>query len=221
MGTCHASADSANAVKEMIRAVKPSAVALELCQGRARHLRSEGHVQILSPADFLKLPGSFGQRAFTHSIKSLQDLLRLFGINYGEEFRVAWEEGEKIRTKFHYIDQDIDVTVREVKKNLSLLEITNFVMGLPQHAKNYPALFENASQIDSMKSIEALMSNQRVLQQTFQLLEDHFPGAMKAILHDRNELMTQQLREMEGRIVAVVGLAHMEGMQKLWHEAEP
>lgn len=114
-----------------------------------------------------------------------------------------------------------EVTLREVKKNLSLLEITNFVMGLPQHAKNYPALFENATQIDSMKSIEALLSNKRFLQQTFQLLEDHFPGAMKAILHDRNELMTQKLREMEGRIVAVVGLAHMEGMQKLWHEAEP
>lgn len=109
---------------------------LELCEGRARHLRSEGQMQVLSPTDFLKLPGSFGQKAFSHSIRSLQELLKLFGINYGEEFRVnnllviwhvkellrphrecthlfvqvALEEGDKIGADLHYIDQNIDVS---------------------------------------------------------------------------------------------------------------
>lgn len=44
---------------------------------------------------------------------------------------------------------------------------------------------------------------------------------MKAILHDRNEFMIKHLRDMNGKIIAVVGLAHMEGMEKLWREAEP
>lgn len=221
LGTCHASADSANSVKEMIRVIKPSAVALELCEGRARHLRSEGQVKVLSPTDFLKLPGSLGQKAFSHSIRSLQELLKLFGINYAEEFRVALEEGDKIGANLHYIDRNIDVTLQEVKKNLSFLEITNFIMGLPQHSSQYPALFESASEIAKMRSIEDLMRNKKILGEIFQLLEDHFPGAMKAMLHDRNEVMVKQLRVMEGKVVAVVGLAHIAGMETLWREAEP
>ena len=43
----------------------------------------------------------------------------------------------------------------------------------------------------------------------------------KAILHDRNKLMTQRLRRIKGRIVAVVGLGHIQGIQELWQTGEP
>lgn len=178
-------------------------------------------MQVFSPTDFLKLPGSLGQKAFSHSVRSLQELLKLFGINYGEEFRVALEEADKIGADLHYIDENIDVTLQNVKRNLSILEITSFFMGLPQHSSRYPALFEIAMQIDKDKNIEDLMRNKQVMQQISQLLGDHFPGAMKAILHDRNDLMIKRLREMKGKIIAVVGIAHVEGLEKLWQEQEP
>ena len=47
-----------------------------------------------------------------------------------------------------------------------------------------------------------------------------FLRQMKAILHDRNEYMVKNLREMRGSIVGVVGALHVEGMHKLWRAAE-
>lgn len=213
IGTCHASSASANAVKEMIRAIKPSTVALELCEGRARSLLSGNQAKTFSPKDFLNLPESFGQKI--SAFKPLQELLKIFGINYGEEFKVAMEESGKIGAELLYIDREMDVTFREVNKSLSFLEITKFVVNLPHHASRFPNFFESRS----ICSIEDFMRDKKLEQQVFQFLEEQFPGAMKAILHDRNEYMIKQLKEKKGKIVAVVGLAHVDGMEKLWNNS--
>lgn len=214
IGTCHASAESANAVKEMIRAIKPSTVALELCEGRACSLLWGKQAETFSPKDFLNFPGSFGQKI--SSFKPLQEFLKFFGINYGEEFKVAMEESCKIGAELLYIDREMDVTLREVNKNLSVLEITKFVVNLPQHASRFPEIFEGGS----ISSIDDFMRDKKLVQQVFQFLEEQFPGAMKAILHDRNEYMVKQLKEKKGKIVAVVGLAHVDGVEKLWNDSE-
>jgi hypothetical protein len=149
---------------------------------------------------------------------------------------------------FNKVPSILQETLSEVKNNLSLLTIANFVMHLPQHAEHYPGLFENASKI---KGIEDFITNETLMQEMIKLLGDHFPGAVcavkfdwiflqlrasscslvdftlyflclqtKALLHDRNELMTQRLRSIEGRIVAVVGLGHVQGIQELWQNEE-
>ena len=44
-------------------------------------------------------------------------------------------------------------------------------------------------------------------------------GLSQVLLGERNEAMTKALRNLNGKVVAVVGLAHLDGMEQLWHEA--
>lgn len=44
-------------------------------------------------------------------------------------------------------------------------------------------------------------------------------GSSQVLLGERNEAMTKALRNLNGKVVAVVGLAHLDGMEQLWHEA--
>lgn len=43
---------------------------------------------------------------------------------------------------------------------------------------------------------------------------------MQVLLHDRDEHMVHQLAKLSGRVVGVVGLAHLDGMQKRWEQLQ-
>jgi pheromone shutdown protein TraB len=42
---------------------------------------------------------------------------------------------------------------------------------------------------------------------------------VKVMVHERDELMVKRLLECEGTVVGVVGMAHMDGIERLWKEA--
>lgn len=43
---------------------------------------------------------------------------------------------------------------------------------------------------------------------------------VKVMVHERDQLMVKRLLECEGTVVGVVGMAHMDGIERLWKEAE-
>ncbi|KAI3884167.1 hypothetical protein MKW92_016971, partial [Papaver armeniacum] len=42
----------------------------------------------------------------------------------------------------------------------------------------------------------------------------------KVVVEDRDKHMFMELRRFEGKIVAVVGIGHMDGIELLWERAE-
>ena len=49
-------------------------------------------------------------------------------------------------------------------------------------------------------------------------LREAHPGLARAVIDERDEHMVERLREVEGRGVAVVGLAHLDGIEAKWAE---
>ncbi len=39
---------------------------------------------------------------------------------------------------------------------------------------------------------------------------------VQVLLHERDEFMARELRKQSGRVVAVVGMAHMDGIERWW-----
>ena len=48
----------------------------------------------------------------------------------------------------------------------------------------------------------------------------HPPHPAPLCADERDEIMTQSLLRLEGRVVGVVGLAHLDGIERRWEEAQ-
>jgi pheromone shutdown protein TraB len=44
------------------------------------------------------------------------------------------------------------------------------------------------------------------------------PLCLQVMLQQRNAKMARALRHLEGKVVAVVGMAHLDGIEQLWQE---
>lgn len=45
------------------------------------------------------------------------------------------------------------------------------------------------------------------------------PGAVRVMLDERDDVLCSNLLKCEGRVVGVVGLAHLDGIERRWQEA--
>ncbi|KAI3914187.1 hypothetical protein MKW92_002780 [Papaver armeniacum] len=50
--------------------------------------------------------------------------------------------------------------------------------------------------------------------------KDVSPERFKVLIEDRDEHMFKELRRFQGKIVAIVGMGHMDGIELLWKRAE-
>jgi len=80
-------------------------------------------------------------------------------------------------------------------------------------------VFEAQKGKNTEELIEA-MKNREWLRAVIKEVDQRAPEFSKAILHDRDLYMYQQLLRTPGDIVvAVVGLAHVEGIERRWNDA--
>ncbi|KAI3992924.1 hypothetical protein MKX01_011647, partial [Papaver californicum] len=173
-GVTHGTKESAETVKKVINAVRPDAVALELCK----------------------------QRALLLGMRRMPEKVGL----------VAMEESQKVKAKLVLIDQDIAV----ICKQLRSLSIPGSIFN--RKLSNY---------IEEVKRwLIPIFSTEKVPRSYLgdkRRLGHHFisPEHDKLIVQERDILMCTRLRRLEEKIIiAVVGVAHMEGIELLWKRAE-
>ncbi|MCL7023686.1 hypothetical protein MKW94_017502, partial [Papaver nudicaule] len=115
------------------------------------------------------------------------------------EFRVAMEEASRVGAVCSFIDQDINVTLQQLHDVMSS-------DSMRRSHEIVTELYEDftRSNIQERRSIWRVVS----------------PVTFKVLLEDRDEHMFKELRRFQGKIVAVVGMAHMDGIELLWKRAE-
>lgn len=220
IGIDHVTPRSAELVKNLITDVKPSVVAVELCEERAKSLLDgEEEHKKLSLMDFLAIKGSLSQKLITFVIQNMYADLACTGLKPGEELRVAMERGKAIGANISYIDQNIDVIIERAGQGFLLTELWRYWLKQKEVVSQYPNFFTALRYKDINHCAEAMLQPE-ALQEAVQIGERFFPGLVKAILHERNAYMVKNLREMKGSIVGVVGALHVNGMHKLWQQAE-
>ncbi|KAI3895548.1 hypothetical protein MKW92_009174 [Papaver armeniacum] len=210
VGTCHVSKQSAETVKKVnllflfpfkfrvIDYVRPDVVAVELCEKRVAAMNKQ------QPDD------DTWYKLFRKSIKAPGGLCRrrrldAYGIIAALEFKVAMEESARVGATCFYIDQDINVTHEQLSK------VPSFDL-LWKAYRDYrlSADTDFADEKHTRSSLRESSGKQK----------KRCPDISKVMIEDRDRFMFTNLRNFQGKVVAVVGMSHMDGIELLWKRAE-
>ncbi|KAH9319173.1 hypothetical protein KI387_020942, partial [Taxus chinensis] len=142
VGTNHISEKSAQLVKQVVGFVNPNIIAVELCIRRAESLQQpqSKHPSILKLfSNSWEVPGSPHMKLVHFSLHFLYHNLRVIGFEPGKEFKIALEECKRLEAQLLLIDEDIDVTTRNLGDALSFISLLRIIkkkMGLKELAAN-------------------------------------------------------------------------------------
>ncbi|CAL8462425.1 g1958 [Coccomyxa elongata] len=224
VGTAHVSRNSAEEVRELIRVVKPTSVMVELCESRARRLRASSQLQ---EGDFakdlvqevLRQLGAGGrdlpQQFMKMGMQGFYRLLKTWGMDPGLEFKVAMEEAELLRARIVFGDADQDRTMRRISESLSLQGLLGMVMGGGLPPADVLDFLKSNGSSKLTDQVEA-MKNRRMARAMTEYMRKVNPALAEALTDERDEYMVKCLQKLEGRVVGVVGLAHLDGIERRW-----
>lgn len=225
LGTSHVSQRSVDEVREVIERVKPDFVMVELCRKRYEVMESRAG-QKDSPAAFVeqvarmltsRTVGVVGKLVGI-GLSSFYRLLSFRGLHPGKEFEVAIEEAKKVGAKVVLGDQDIDTTLNQLGQfnlNISVQDAFQF---FGQRMPDDIAETIGGKAVSDEDMYER-MRDRKVVRRFNEEMQKGAPTIYKALVSERNEVMFKALRNLTGKVVAVVGLAHVDGIEELWQQA--
>ena len=209
LGTAHVATASVEAVKQNIEEWKPDIVAVELCKSRHdaltqdKRLDREGLLKVIKEG---KAP-----------MVLLQSLLaaeqRKLGLDEGQqpgaELLAAVEAAEEYELRVELVDRDIQTTLRRAWKNMSLKEKAGLMWAL---------LAEDES--NEELELEQMLEDKDLLTSLMEELREVSPGAGSVLIDERDEFIARKISGIrsQGKVLAVLGAGHLEGVSKLLEE---
>ena len=206
LGTAHVATASVEAVKENIEEWKPDIVAVELCKGRhdaltqEKRLDREGLLKVIKEG---KAP-----------MVLLQSLLaaeqRKLGLDEGQqpgaELLAAVEVANEAELRVELVDRDIQTTLRRAWNKMSFKEKFGLMWAL---------LAEEDS--DEELELEQMLADKDLLTSLMEELREVSPGAGSVLIDERDEFIARKISGIrsEGKILAVLGAGHLDGVSKL------
>ncbi|KAI3968600.1 hypothetical protein MKW92_028130 [Papaver armeniacum] len=217
VGTIHVSKESADTVKKVINYVMPDVVAVELCNKRAMELMK------WKPGDddlyklclkSMKAPGGLSMKLFSFLINLWYRRFRAGGTFPGLEFKVAMEESIRVKAECFPIDQDVRVLFQQLSELLSYDFLWRICTKGSEESKEMDQLL---NYFTDFKDEDMTRSSVREM---ISFLKKVFPEISRLIIEDRDKVMFTRLRRFRGKIVAVVGMGHMDGIELMWKSSE-
>ena len=209
LGTAHVATASVEAVRENIANWGPDIVAVELCQGRhdaltqEKRLDREGLLKVIKEG---KAP-----------MVLLQSLLaaeqRKLGLDEGQqpgaELLAAVEAAKEAGLKVELVDRDIQTTLRRAWNKMGLNEKLGLMWAL---------LAEEDS--DEELELEQMLEDKDLLTSLMEELREVSPGAGSVLIDERDEFIARKISSIrkDGKVLAVLGAGHLEGVSKLLNE---
>jgi pheromone shutdown-related protein TraB len=205
VGTAHVSDKSVTEVNEVIDREKPDIVAVELCKARYDALKGKEEVKEVNVKELLS--GNKFYHFLMHWL--LAYVQKKFGkeqgVKPGAEMLSAIEIAEKNNSHIALIDRDIQITLARFWNKMSFFEKLKLFGSL------IGAMFGGTEDIDMDK-----ITDEDVVSQLVSELRKIAPTAASVLLDERNAIMAKNLLDIsrEGKVVAIVGAGHREGIQK-------
>ena len=206
VGTAHVSAQSVQDVRDVVAAVHPDTMAIELCEPRYQGLvkkeawRHTNIFQVVRQGKSMFLLAQLALQAFYRRLgKQLE-------VEPGAEMLAGAACAEETGATLELIDRRIDITLKRVWRHLSFWHRVKLVGVMVE------AMF--GSEEIAGADIEA-MKKQDQLESLMGEMGKAFPEIKKRLIDERDVYLAQKLRLAKGeRIVAVVGAGHVPGMLK-------
>jgi pheromone shutdown-related protein TraB len=207
VGTAHVSRESIEQVKETIEKENPDVVGVELDPQRFAQLKSGKKWQETDILEILKQGKMYLfliNVLLTNMQRKLGDEL---GIAPGSEMLEAISLAEKKNITIGLLDRDIRITLKRAFENTGLIEKAKLGFQV------ISGFFQEAEPITKEK-VEELKKTD-ILNKLMQELSVQFPSLKRTLVDERDIFIANQILNSPGKkIVAVLGLGHLEGVKK-------
>lgn len=154
--------------------------------------------------------------------QSFYKVLKQYGYVPGVEMLAAMDEADRIDADIFSGDVNADETLRDLRAALNPAMLMRAISTPPpaELAEVLEGMFTagGSSMMDSMGDrVEALKTRENARQMT-NWMERALPEIATVMIHKRDKYMAANLRRhcSQGKVLAVVGLAHVDGIEREW-----
>jgi len=207
VGTAHVSEKSIAEVNEVIEREKPDIVAVELDKARFKAIKGEEEeVKEVNLKELLS-GGKFYYFILHWLLAYVQKKIGAdTGVKPGAEMMAAIGQAERSGAKIELIDRDIQITIGRFWNRMSFFE----------KLKLFGSLVGASLGFGSEKIDIETVTNEDVVTKLIEELRTLAPSAAIVLIDERDAFMAKKLLDLsnQGKVVAVVGAGHREGIQK-------
>ena len=207
IGTAHVSEKSVQEVTKAIEEMRPDIVAVELCPGRYKALTGQEEDHELKISELIsgkKLYLILVQLFLAYVQKSIGDK---YGVKPGSEMLAAIDTAQKIGARFSLVDRDVGITIQRFWSAMGFMDKIKIFFALAPAALGWD---EEDIDIDNITQDD-------VVSQMISEFRKISPAATNVLVDERDAYIAKNLHELskEGKVLAVVGAGHKEGIEKL------
>jgi len=206
VGTAHVSQKSVDEVRTAIGDYAPDVVAIELDPSRYQALKRQAADPTVK--DVLEVR-NFNTLLVQWLLAYLQRKIGFdVGVEPGAEMKAAIEEAEKRSIPIALVDRDIRLTLLRFWNSLSLVE----------KVKMSWALVVSIAEVDRGQEIDIeSLKDQDVIDIVMEEFRKFSPNGARALIDERDAFIAHQLlllkaRHPEGKVLAIVGAGHRQGI---------
>ena len=209
VGTAHISKESVEEVKKVIDSYKPDIVAVELCKRRYEAITKKDKWENTPITSLLKSNNAYLMLAQTFLSSIQRRLGKEYGVEPGSEMIAAMDEAKKHDIEVALVDRDISVTLKRAWKKMGVREKFRLTWEFMKAILGYDE--EELEKLD----LKELM-DQDVISAMMEEFGKIAPSVATVLIHERDEYIAKKiLNESEkGKVVAVVGAGHINGIKK-------
>ncbi len=206
VGVIHTDVDSVKHVRKTVKETKPDVVAVELDRDR--------YQQLLHPLTEQEMAN---QSSTGHVVQDLFQQITLLekrlgnvtGSDVGAEMLAAIEEGRKLGAKIALVDRPIQATMQAIM-SVPLDEVYRMVNMIPGASDD----IQGGDAEDLMTTLKEEGAITAVIGE----FRTEFPNLSNALIDERDKYVANALctilNDVKGKIVAVLGAGHIEGVRK-------
>jgi len=207
VGTAHVSEKSVQEVVGKIEQLRPDIVAVELCLARYRAITGQEEEREIKISELLsggKLYLLLVQWFLAYIQRKMGEEM---GVKPGSEMLAAIEAAKKAGARVALVDRDISITIQRFWSAMSLLDKVRLVWSL------LPAAFGRGG--DEEIDIDTITQDD-IVSQMISEFRKISPGAANVLVDERDAFLARNLYLLskQGRVLAVVGAGHREGITK-------
>ena len=212
VGTAHVSEKSVQEVVSKIEEVRPDIVAVELCPARYRALTGQEEDKEIKISELLsggRLSFFLVQLFLGYIQRKIGDEM---GVKPGSEMLAAIEAAKRTGARVALVDRDVGITIQRFWAAMGFWGKIKLVGSLIPAAIGW-----GEEEID----IDSITQEDIVSQLIGEFRKISPPGAANALVDERDAYLARNLilLSKQGRVLAVVGAGHREGITK--HLAHP
>lgn len=204
VGTAHISHESVEEVKDTIREERPAHVCIEIDGGRFKTMKEKSSWESLDIVKVIKEGKAFLFLANLILSSFQRRMGSSTGTNPGDEMKAAAEAADELGVPYHFCDREVATTLRRAWG----------LSGLWNKMKLLSALVSSAFSNEqlSAEEVEALKKNGAIEDMMGDLAE-YLPKVKEVLIDERDRYLAAKIYACgSGKIVAVVGAGHMNGI---------